>query len=78
MNFKDLKINWNALGKTDPFWAILTRPDRRKKNGTLMSPSRDRCLDFGCGAGRLSQVLADYFDEAARGWNNLQYFVIRR
>jgi 2-polyprenyl-3-methyl-5-hydroxy-6-metoxy-1,4-benzoquinol methylase len=50
------------------------------KNAVLLGIdiSRDRCLDFGCGAGRLSQVLADYFDEAARGWNNLQYFVIRR
>src|SRR5438270_252955 len=23
---------------------------------------RDRCLDFGCGVGRLTQALCDYFD----------------
>lgn len=28
-----------------------------------VSPGRQRALDFGCGAGRLSQALAQYFDQ---------------
>jgi hypothetical protein len=27
-----------------------------------ITPARDRCLDFGCGVGRLTQALCDYFD----------------
>jgi len=28
MNFNDLEKNWNGLGKTDPYWAVLTNPDK--------------------------------------------------
>lgn len=28
-----------------------------------ITPARERCLDFGCGVGRLTQALCDYFDE---------------
>ncbi len=29
MTFKRLRRNWDALGKTDPFWAILSVPDKK-------------------------------------------------
>ncbi|HXI12482.1 MAG TPA: class I SAM-dependent methyltransferase [Thermoanaerobaculia bacterium] len=29
MNLRDLQKNWNQLGKTDPFWAVLTDPSKR-------------------------------------------------
>lgn len=29
MNLEDLKSNWDAFGRKDPFWAILTRPKKR-------------------------------------------------
>jgi SAM-dependent methyltransferase len=28
-----------------------------------ITPARDRCLDFGCGVGRLTQALCDHFDQ---------------
>lgn len=85
MEFADLQRNWDAFGRLDPFWAILTDPDRR---GNRWDPAeffatgrqemaavfehaarlgvpaaRRRGLDFGCGAGRLTQALALYVDE---------------
>jgi SAM-dependent methyltransferase len=30
MNLDDLKRNWEAFGDTDPFWAILTDPSKKK------------------------------------------------
>lgn len=29
MNLNDLKKNWNQLGREDPYWAILTDPDKK-------------------------------------------------
>jgi SAM-dependent methyltransferase len=84
----DLKLRtqqrqWNHLAAADPFWAILSDP--QKKNGqwdlaeffatgrreiadamriaeSLGVPvRRDAALDFGCGAGRLTQALAEWF-----------------
>ncbi len=84
MDVKDLQQDWDAFGRSDPLWAILTLPQKRRKwdvaefFGTgkqeidaLMNEvdllaipvSRTRALDFGCGAGRLTQALAEYFQE---------------
>lgn len=87
MNLNDLKKNWNQFGKDDPYWAILTDPDkkgnkwdedqffesgRRRMNkvasrlkGLKSNFSFQRALDFGCGAGRLTQGLANHFDTVA-------------
>jgi SAM-dependent methyltransferase len=86
VDFFDLQRNWNAFGRLDPFWAILTDPSRR---GNKWDPAeffatgqeevaalfehaarlgvpaqRTRALDFGCGAGRLTQALATYVESA--------------
>lgn len=29
MNFTDLEKNWNGLGETDPYWAVLTDPNKQ-------------------------------------------------
>src|SRR3990167_747798 len=84
MNLKDLQKNWNVFGKNDPFWAILTHPDKKGRKwkteeffetGTreidgimkyakqLNTISYKKALDFGCGVGRLTQALANYFDD---------------
>jgi len=79
-----LRREWETLGETDPFWAILTTPDKKGNRWTLEEflqtgrdeiaelmarieqlsvPSHRRsALDFGCGAGRLTQPLAEFFD----------------
>jgi ubiquinone/menaquinone biosynthesis C-methylase UbiE len=84
MDFKELQEHWNALGEIDPFWAILSDPDKvgnkwdvaeffstgTKEISEVMAyleslgveVRRRRALDFGCGAGRLSQALCEYFD----------------
>jgi SAM-dependent methyltransferase len=82
---RELRENWDELGRTDPFWAILNDPDRagarwdRKEfmaTGNVefdrwldwfltlgLRPRRRRALDFGCGAGRMSQAIARHFTE---------------
>jgi SAM-dependent methyltransferase len=85
MDFELLKRNWEAFGRDDPLWAVLTEPSRR---GGLWDPDeflatgeqeigelfaeldacgialdKGRALDFGCGAGRLTQALADWFQQ---------------
>lgn len=84
MRVSDLGKDWDAFGKNDPMWAILTHPGKgggrwqeeeffasgvAEIRGLMeyigaqgLLPSRRRALDFGCGIGRLSQALADYFD----------------
>lgn len=86
MDFADLQRHWDAFGRIDPLWAILTDPNRRGNRwdpveffatgreeiaahlahaASLGVPGRRRrALDFGCGAGRLTQALAAHFDEA--------------
>jgi SAM-dependent methyltransferase len=84
MDFQLLKRNWEAFGRDDPLWAVLTDPSRK---GGLWDPdeflatgeqevaelfaeldaagievSQNSALDFGCGAGRLTQALADRFE----------------
>lgn len=85
MDLNALQRDWNAFGKSDPFWAILTdparrgnkwRPDEFFETGVCevrellryleslgVEVQRRMALDFGCGAGRLSQALAAHFEE---------------
>jgi ubiquinone/menaquinone biosynthesis C-methylase UbiE len=85
MELNDWQKNWDALGKDDPLWVVLTDPSktdgrwkpeeffetgREEIRGVLarlgemgVKPGRERALDFGCGVGRLSQALAEHFDE---------------
>lgn len=84
MKLDDLKKNWDQFGKDDPYWAILTNPDKKGnqwdekdffetgkreiaraiKRLSRLAPELNfgSALDFGCGAGRLTQALADHFD----------------
>lgn len=86
MNFTRLRHNWDALGKADPLWAILSVPEKRGNRWDLdeflstgreeidnvtadllsldLEPKLGRALDFGCGVGRLTQALADRFEDA--------------
>jgi SAM-dependent methyltransferase len=83
MDLAALQRHWDTFGKQDPFWAILTDPERRGNRWSpeeffetgrveiaelmanaerLAVPRRwQRALDFGCGAGRLTQALGDRF-----------------
>lgn len=85
MNFKKLQKNWNDFGEKDPFWAVISWPEKKGNKwnkddffklgeqeidaiiGEIKSMGKNlnfqRCLDFGCGVGRLSQALAKYFSE---------------
>ncbi|WP_253863236.1 methyltransferase domain-containing protein [Prauserella halophila] len=75
--FRDV---WEYVGRTDPYWGVMSYPDRRGGRWDLdeffaygvrdmtfvrnLMESRgvglgDRVLDFGCGVGRLSRVLAE-------------------
>lgn len=84
MKLEELRKDWDALGRIDPMWAVLTHPERRGRTwdaesffatgreeiagvmrdlGRLGRPARrGRCLDFGCGVGRLTQALAEHFE----------------
>jgi SAM-dependent methyltransferase len=83
MQLKTLQEHWNCFGETDPFWSILTNPERKGNRwdideffhtgkewvDNLMGEVHEvgltpqgRCLDFGCGVGRLSQALCDHFE----------------
>jgi len=79
------KQDWEELGNTDPFWAILTDKRRQfgkwdideffltgdQEIGKVMQsalrlgypPRRELALDFGCGLGRLTRALANYFQQ---------------
>ena len=83
MTIDDLGENWDALGRSDPMWVILTDPSKRGNKWqaeeffatgvrdihetvryaeSLVPFRKGRALDFGCGIGRLTQALANYFD----------------
>lgn len=84
MDLLELQRHWDAFGRQDPFWAILTDPSKRGNRWTpeaffetgqvevtdLLEHAQRlgvprhwrRALDFGCGAGRLTQALGDRFD----------------
>jgi len=86
MNIRELKKNWDALGKTDPFWAILSYPEKKGNRweaeqffktgleeiektlgyvrGLGVELRYGIALDFGCGAGRLTQGLVRHFAQA--------------
>jgi SAM-dependent methyltransferase len=83
MRFPALRRHWERLGRHDPFWAVLTDPDKRgggwdvseffrsgveeidsalaRASALGVLVARRRALDFGCGAGRLTQALAPHF-----------------
>ena len=85
MNIKRLRQHWDRFGRSDPFWAVLTQPDKNGNRWELdeflrtgeediawvMNNIRSlgidlpgsRALDFGCGVGRLTQALANRFEE---------------
>jgi SAM-dependent methyltransferase len=85
MKLAQVKRHWNAFGKRDPFWAILTHPDKRDGKWTpeeffqtgwdniaevlarleslRIAGKRDRALDFGCGAGRLTRAIAAHYND---------------
>lgn len=88
MSLNDLRRNWDGLGRTDPFWAILAYPERlgngwdghedeffatgrhavdevlnNLQDRDLYPAAMTRALDFGCGAGRLTQGLARLFEQ---------------
>lgn len=86
MDLDHLQQNWDALGRQDPMWAILSDPTRRGNKWDVeeffrtgrehvaealahldrlgVRPAGGRALDFGCGVGRLTQALADHFEQA--------------
>ena len=85
MNLRNTRRHWQALGKQNPLYAILTLKevkdgkwdeaeffktgqDEIKKTFEYLSslnlkPEPGRAVDFGCGAGRLTQALAPHFEE---------------
>ena len=82
---RELCKNWDAFGRTDPFWAIASRKEKRGNKWDIdeffqsgrtqidwamgelqltdIELRQTVSLDFGCGAGRLSQALVNYFDK---------------
>lgn len=85
MDLRETQEHWTQLGKDDPFWAVLTDPNKRDgrwdpaeffqtgveeiKNvlehlqSLRVNVLKGKALDFGCGVGRLSQALAQHFEE---------------
>ncbi len=85
MDLRKLKKNWEAFGKEDPYWAILTHPKAKNNKWDLedffksgehsiamlkkrmqqhgFEFGKGRAMDFGCGVGRCTLALADYFDQ---------------
>jgi SAM-dependent methyltransferase len=86
MDLNDLQTTWDAQGRTDPLWAVLSDPSKKGRrwdaeeffatgvreverlidylrglSGAALG--RRAALDFGCGVGRLTQPLAEYFTE---------------
>jgi SAM-dependent methyltransferase len=80
-----VRRTWDDLGRSDPFWAILSDPAKRSgawnrreffHTGLLeatevmdylgslsLTLHRGRALDFGCGVGRVTQALCNWFEE---------------
>ena len=83
MRIDELQQNWDACGRLDPLWAILSRPGKTNNRwdkdeffttgvgelGDVLTylesigvrPKRGRALEFGCGVGRITQALCEYF-----------------
>lgn len=78
MKLNEIKNLWTALGNENPMWAIMNDPACRQtpwtpdeffetgksqvKHMLQGFAGGGRALDFGCGIGRLTQALAEYFD----------------
>jgi SAM-dependent methyltransferase len=78
-----LQQDWDALGRADPLWGVLSFPEMRGNRWEVnhffgtgveeveafmaqldeigLPVDSQRCLDFGCGVGRVTQVFARYF-----------------
>ena len=83
MKLWQLRRHWDALARADPYFAVLTNPDKQGNRWALdeffstgvAEVDRDMeriracagglpggaALDFGCGAGRLTQALTRHF-----------------
>lgn len=84
MDWRGVGWHWNALGRKNPFGAIITRDGSPKARWDAeeffatgradvqrfvadlerLAPSvpRRQAIDFGCGVGRITRALADYFE----------------
>ena len=84
MRLSVLRRHWERFGRRDPYWAVLTDPDKQdggwdvaeffqsgtdeidaaleRASGLGIRLARRRALDFGCGAGRLTQAMAAQFE----------------
>ena len=82
---RKIRQSWDQFGREDPFWAVLTNPDKkdgRWSEAEFFETGRHsiqaalqrittlgiglnfgKALDFGCGPGRLTQALAEHFQE---------------
>jgi glycosyltransferase involved in cell wall biosynthesis/ubiquinone/menaquinone biosynthesis C-methylase UbiE len=82
---RKIQQSWDRFGAEDPFWAVLTHPEKKggkwseaeffetgrqdiraalERIRTLGLPLKhEKALDFGCGPGRLTQALAEHFQE---------------
>ena len=85
MRIEELQQNWDAFGRIDPLWAILSVPAKANNRWDLdeffatgvaeiqdvfkyldslgVDPPRKRAFELGCGVGRITQALCQYFDE---------------
>jgi SAM-dependent methyltransferase len=83
MRLWQVRRHWDALARSDPYFAVLTEPDKQGNRWALeeffstgvAEVARDlarvrqvapgapsgAALDFGCGAGRLTQALAPHY-----------------
>jgi glycosyltransferase involved in cell wall biosynthesis/ubiquinone/menaquinone biosynthesis C-methylase UbiE len=82
---RKIQKSWDRFGKEDPFWAVLTHPDKKggrwneaeffetgrrdiravldRMTALGISLKYEKALDFGCGPGRITQALAEHFQE---------------
>jgi len=85
MRIDELQQNWDACGRLDPMWAILSVPGKannrwdpqeffatglaeandlfRDLDASGVRIRRGRALEFGCGVGRITQALCQYFEQ---------------
>ena len=84
---RDTDADWRELGRAQPYWGVIARPEYRTENLTPTNVEafylsgiadmadivaritaaageapRGRALDFGCGAGRLTEAMCAYVD----------------
>jgi SAM-dependent methyltransferase len=87
---RDTDADWREIGRSQPFWGVLTHPEFRRENLNpdslaafyatgvkfiaSVAAELERisgapfhvgtALDFGCGAGRLTEAMAAYAEQA--------------